>query len=337
MHADFNLWCMRRNFALDAAQRADAREALAILAEGGFDGDSPLTAAARLAVGRAAGARRCSLDRAIGLFIKDCLRRKLRARSLDFYESKLLLFMGSDGERDLDSFTRPELREWLLAQPGARSTVEGYLRAIRALFRWAKRQEPPLVMMDPTEGLDLGLAVEEHAVRILQFEAAETLMDITRGSVYGAAAALMLFAGLRPSEISTKEKPPLLWRHVDFKARIIRIEAATAKTRKARVIEGLPANLWEWLRIFRGERDAPVCEVLTRFLSRHVQAQDTWQWDWPQDVCRHSFATYHIAHYKSVERTSLIMGHEGKPRLLHQKYRGLCTQAEAKRFFEIVP
>ena len=340
MLADFNLCRMgRKNFSLDAGARADAREALAILEAAGFAAEAPLTAAARLAVGKAAGVERTSLEVAVTLFLKDCLRRNLRSRSVDFYESKLGLFMGdSRGERALDDFTRPELRAWLLAEGGARSTVEGYLRAIRALFRWARRQEPPLCVADPTEGLSLEMAIEEHEVGILSVEAATRVMALTRDSNYGAAAALMLFAGVRPSEINAKEKPPLLWEHIDFKARTVRIPSAIAKTRRARSTETLPPNLWEWLRIFRGEKAAPVCSVQTRFMPRFICSREDWTGDaWPQDVCRHSFATYHVAHFKSVERTSLIMGHEGKPRLLHQKYRGLCSQGEAKRFFEIRP
>ncbi|WPJ95640.1 hypothetical protein SH580_19670 [Coraliomargarita algicola] len=329
----------RKNFNLDAAMRADAREALSILSDAGFEADAPLTAAARLAVGKAAGVERTSLEAAVGLFLKDCLRRKLRARTVDFYESKLTLFMGdSKGERALDDFTRPELRAWLLAEPGARSTVEGYLRAIRALFRWARRQEPPLCVSDPTEGLSLEMAIEEHQVGILPVESAALVMELTRDSSYGAAAALMLFAGVRPSEINSREKPALLWGAIDFKARTVRIDAAIAKTRRARVLEGLPANLWAWLRLYRGKAEEPVCRVQTRFLSRFVCSRKEWAGEaWPQDVCRHSFATYHISRFGSLDKTSLIMGHEGKPRLLHQKYRGLCSLGDARRFFEIMP
>jgi hypothetical protein len=31
------------------------------------------------------------------------------------------------------------------------------------------------------------------------------------------------------------------------------------------------------------------------------------------------------------------MGHEGRARLLHQRYRGIATAAQGKRFFGIVP
>lgn len=84
----------------------------------------------------------------------------------------------------------------------------------------------------------------------------------------------MLFAGVRPSEVNAREKPPLLWRHLDFKAKTIRIEAATAKTRVARVLEDLPPNLWQWLKLDRSEPGEPVCPLQTRFLSRWLMGRE---------------------------------------------------------------
>lgn len=323
----------RKNFSLLAAERADAREALDILKSAGWEGEGLLCQAARLAVGKAAGSKLCALEEAVVLFIKDCLRRKLRDRSVGFYEGKLGAFAEAYPEASLDAFERPDVRAWLDALPVSDTTREGYRRALRALFAWARKQDPPLCRVDPTEGLSLGVVRSDREVGIFSPEEAEAVMR-SAGS-YTACAALMLFAGVRPSEVSAKEKPPLLWRHVDFKHRTLRIEGAIAKTRVARVLENLPPNLWQWLRAVRGEPAQRVCGVQARFLSRWAQEHGLARW--PQDVCRHSFATYHIAAFGSVERTSLILGHEGKPRLLHQRYRGLATSAEAKRFFAIAP
>lgn len=295
-----------------------------------------MTDAARIASGRAGASEACMVGDAVEGFIRDCLRRGLRRRSVDFYESKLSFFAGEFEGKDLDGFTRVELRDWLEALPVADTTREGHLRAVRALFRWAERQEPALCRMDPTRGLSLRVEREAREVAILSPDEAAWVME--HAGNYRAALALMFFAGVRPSEINAREKPPLLWRHVDFKAKTIRIEAATAKTRVARVLEDLPPNLWRWLKLDRGEPGKPVCSLQTRFISRWLMEREGCPIaGWKHDVCRHSFATYHVALLSNVERTSLIMGHEGRARLLHQRYRGVATKAEAKAFFGICP
>lgn len=327
---------MRKNFSLTPEERADARAALQVLRSAGWHGSNVLTDAARVASGRSGASKVCTVPEAVEGFVRDCMRRGLRRRSVEFYESKLGAFAGGFDGRDLDSFARVELRDWLEAMAVADSTREGHLRAVRALFRWAERQEPALCRMDPTRGLALRVEREAREVAILSPGDAAWVMEHAGG--YRAALALMLFAGVRPSEVNAREKPPLLWRQLDFKAKTVRIEAATAKTRVARVLEDLPANLWQWLKLERGEHGEPVCPLQTRFLSRWLIGREGCPIaDWKQDVCRHSFATYHVAAFSNVERTSLIMGHEGRARLLHQRYRGVATRAEAVAFFGIKP
>lgn len=327
---------MRKNYSLTPEERADAREALQILRSAGWSGGSILTDSARIASGRQAGAVSCGLETAADQFVRDALKRNLRRRSVEFYESKLAGFLDAFEGRDLDSFSRPEVRQWLEALPVSDTTREGYLRAIRAFFRWAVRQEPALCRSDPTDGL--ALRVVRQAREVPTLGTSESEWVIANAGDYRAALALMLFAGIRPSEINAREKPPLLWRHVDFKGRSIRIEAETAKTRVARVLEGLPPNLWQWLRFDRGKPNDMICKHQTRFVSRWLMGRsDCPLGRWPQDVCRHSFATYHVALFGNVERTSLLLGHEGHARLLHQRYRGVATKAEAKKFFSISP
>jgi len=297
---------MRRNFALSPEQRADARAALQLLEGTGFN----LADAARIVAGRKGDSRETSIEEAVDAFLRDAIARQLRSRTVDFYESKLRTFEEAHVEATLDALDRPTIRRWVEGQGKSRETSLGYLRAIRALYRWARRQDPPMCKEDPTEGIQLAAAKSARKVSIFSPAQAEIILQNAGG--FTAAAALMLFAGLRPSEITTKEKPPLRWEHINFQAKSIRIPAEIAKTRNTRLLEHLPANLWKWLRICRGEPGAPICQAQTRWLPRKLKDHVG---EWPQDACRHSFATYHIAAYKSVERTSLILGHEGRASL----------------------
>jgi integrase len=322
---------MRKNYSLLPSERADARAALEMLSGSGLS----LTEAASLAIGRAASAQRTSLEAAFEAFLRNCIKRNLRPTSVNFYESKLATLCAAFPNAFLDDFKRPELRTWIEGQGAAQSTTEGYLRAVRALFRWARRQDPPLCIEDPTLGLTLDVIMDERLVEIFKPKEAKAILSVA--GTYKAAAVLMLFAGVRPGEINSSTKPSLLWRHIDFKARSILIPAHIAKTRVARLLEKLPDNLWLWLKLLRGAPDDPICERQLVGMSRAILRDAKGLHRWVHDGCRHSFATYHVSHFESTEKTSLILGHEGRVSLLHKNYRGLCSTAEAKAFFGIVP
>jgi site-specific recombinase XerD len=318
---------MRKDRGLSAEERMQAREALGILEGSGIS----LVEAARRCMSGAGRAVRTRLDDGIDLFLRDCLRRNLRESTFGFYEDKLRTFERSFENRDLDSFTRAEIRQWLDGLNVGPETREGYRRAIRVFWRWARKQEPPLCALDVTEGLALPTPKRERSIGILTPDEAAAVMEAA--GPYTATLALMLFAGVRPSEIKARGKPAMVWRQIDFDASTVRIEAGQSKTRQARVMDGLPDNLWAWLKAAKAEGE--ICPGFPRQAVRI--ARDAIGRAWPQDACRHSFATYHVALAGNVERTALILGHEGALGMLHRHYRGVATKAEAVAFFGVRP
>lgn len=58
---------------------------------------------------------------------------------------------------------------------------------------------------------------------------------------------------------------------------------------------------------------------------------------WPFDGFRRTFATYHVAAFNDVGKTSLIMGHRGSTDMIHRHYRGLATAKAGKAYFSLVP
>ena len=56
---------------------------------------------------------------------------------------------------------------------------------------------------------------------------------------------------------------------------------------------------------------------------------------WRQDVCRHTFATYHAAHFRNFPALQLEMGHrDSSLRRTRYVYAGNGTEASARTFFE---
>ena len=58
--------------------------------------------------------------------------------------------------------------------------------------------------------------------------------------------------------------------------------------------------------------------------------------EWPENGLRHSFASYHLAHFRNAAVLALEMGHVS-PHVLFAHYREVTTPADAARYWQIVP
>jgi integrase len=58
--------------------------------------------------------------------------------------------------------------------------------------------------------------------------------------------------------------------------------------------------------------------------------------DWPQNALRHSFASYHLAHFKNAASTALELGHHDS-RVTFAHYRELVKPKEAARYWKLKP
>ncbi len=331
---------IRQRWALSPEQKLDAREALRLLDGTGL---TLTDAAQRAAAGRMA-VQRVTFAQAADRFMLELVRKKARSATLRWYENKLSSMLEALGPQMMDAIARSDILGIGDGQQVTDATRASYYRAVRAVWRWAKRQEPPMVGADVTEGLPTTARRSEGKVTgILTVPDVEKIL--TCSGKHRSALALMLFAGLRPQEIWGFNKPPLLWKHILTDEKIIRVPADIAKTRKARVIEGLPPAIWRWLQ--PGNPDENVSQASSQWLIRSAQLaggfsiKQTGQHrvlrPWPHDATRHSFATYALAFTGDPGRVSLWLGHEGNPRMLYTHYRGLTTKAEATRYFSLSP
>src|SRR5207247_1328906 len=113
--------------------------------------------------------------------------------------------------------------------------------------------------------------------------------------------AIGAFAGLRPAELQR-----LHWEEIHWGSKLIEVKAAKSKTARRRFIKIRP-NLERWLQPYR-KQHGPICppglrklELETRQRSKITQ--------WPANALRHSFASYHLAHFKNAAELALEMGH----------------------------
>ena len=142
-----------------------------------------------------------------------------------------------------------------------------------------------------------------------------------------AAVGMMLYAGIRPHEVAR-----LTWAQVDLREHAIYILPRHSKT--------------------GGARRVTIHKPLQRILQKHQQADAKttcppnwlkhWRelrraagWNapahrWPQDALRHTFASYHLSHFRSFAELQLEIGHRDAT-LLRTRYvdqRGVQAAAQ---------
>ena len=119
---------------------------------------------------------------------------------------------------------------------------------------------------------------------------------------------LMLYGGIRPEEVSR-----LTDKHIRLPEGIIIIPARCSKTGGGRVVP---------LRRKNRLKDVPMLiprNWQNRWRALRRAAGFT---HWQPDVCRHTFASYHAAHFRDLGKLQLEMGHRSAD-LLRSRYLNL--------------
>lgn len=320
---------MRFDYALNPAQRADARAALKLLEGTGVS----LEEAARRAIHGRRAVHRIRISDAIDSFIRSRLTGGKRLRTVEWYQDKLRLVDASFGAKYFDDVDRATLFAWLAQLPGSEGSRAAVARACRALWRWGMAHEPQLVAVDITAGLRTASPSNGGDAEFLTVKQVAAIM--AKAGPYRSALALLFFGGVRPEELYGRSKTPLLWKHVRADERMIRLPGEIAKTGKPRIIEGIPETLWHWIEP-KTDGALPVSPGRTRQALERAQAAIAPK-KWPHDATRHTFGTYAFAWAQDAGKVAMWMGHEGKPTMLHRHYRGLTTRAEAEQFWALRP
>lgn len=310
--------------ALSKDQRLDAERALKILGT-----SATLTGAAEFFMRHTAAGEQ---GKAAGEVIRDLMAAKRNAgrrpATIIDAEHRLTRFAATFGERPLGTITLFDLETWLAGLEVGPVTRDNFRRAIVGLFNYAQRRG----LCDGNPALGLARSGRDQTLpAILTPDQARALLITAASEGSGAMVpyfAVGLFAGLRPVNELTR----LDWSSIDFKAKTIRVDPATAKRRRLRVVD-LSPTLAAWLTAHRQPYGTL---FFSRRLFRQIIAKAKLT-KWTPDVMRHTFATYHLAAHGDPNRTALQLGHAGAPGILFDHYRGLATPEEARTFWKIRP
>ena len=140
--------------------------------------------------------------------------------------------------------------------------------------------------------------------------------------------AIGAFAGLRPAELQRLD-----WEDIHWESNLIEVKAAKSKTARRRFIK-LRGNLQKWLQPYR-KHTGPVCPRGLRKLELETRdrAKIT---DWPANALRHSFASYHLAHFKNAAELALEMGHTNQ-QMIFDHYRQLVPPQDGAQYWKLCP
>jgi integrase len=253
-----------------------------------------------------------------------------RKRYLQDLRSRLGHFSQSFAERKVSDLSIAQLDSWLrdLGQsPVSRNT---YHVRIHTFFEYCRTRG--WLVTNPLKDLTKArVAQDASKIGILSVEEVARLLESADPATL-PYWLFSIFCGLRASEVQRLEWKDLHWdEHLDEP--LVEVPSAKSKTASRRFV-ALRPNLLQWLAPYR-EASGPVCpSALPQRLVADRQAAGITKW--PPNACRHSFASYHLAHFRNPRELALEMGHT-KSEVTFRHYRELVRPSEAQRFWKIVP
>lgn len=267
-----------------------------------------------------------ALDDAVARFLANKTSRGLRSRSLDKLGATLEMLMSvAVRERPLREISAADLREFLQRNGWAAPTRKSYLGDLRTFFRWCVRQK--LLGESPADALEAPI-LEDKPPAVLSVSQCAALLDACQRLAPDLLAWLILtlFAGLR-----SQEARRLAWG--DVSGEFITVTAAKSKTRQRRTIP-LSEQMREWLAAAR-EAGSLLPPENWQKRWKELRSHAGQFTGWKRNTLRHSFASYHFAHFKSAAETSALLGHSEA--MLFRHYRGLVAPDAAAAFLALRP
>ncbi len=197
-------------------------------------------------------------------------------------------------------------------------------RVLSGVFSTAKKRgwckENPVAQVEVP-------VVKEKRIEILKPQEIKKLMHCARHYKGGrclAAVGLMLYAGIRPHEVAR-----LGWEDIDLDGRSICISPQHSKTGGARLVS-IQAPLVRLLQSC--EQSGRICPPQWLLHWRELRKQAGFTC-WQPDVLRHTFASYHLRHFRDYKALQYETGHRDST-LLRTRYVNMKGVGNTADFWE---
>jgi integrase len=271
------------------------------------------------------------VEKLIEDYLRSQERTKVSARHLTDIRSRLGRFHEAFVRRPVRTLNAIEIEEWLysLSNNGdglEPQTLVNWRAALHAFFGWLLRQKQ--IDFNPIASVAKPKVVREPPA-IWTPDDLDKLLRAAPSDLV-PVIAVGAFAGLRTAELLR-----LNWNEIGLERELIEVRADKAKDARRRLVKVEP-NLAAWL-IPHGGKSGNIWpkgwrsyHEATAKLCRELELE------WPENGLRHSYASYHLAHFQSAEMLALQMGHTSA-RMIFDHYREVVSPAVAELYWEIQP
>lgn len=246
-------------------------------------------------------------------------RRPTTTRDLRHYVRRMLRVEGV-AELPLRGMTTAQCRRILQKAYG--HTVHGYRKGraiLHSIFVYGMRQE--WCDSNPVARIEVP-AVQEHPIQPLSNDEVGRLKEAVAKPEFADmrfSLSMLLYSGVRPAEVERLTPEDVCWED-----RQVIIRPQKSKTGGGRVV---PLRLLPGV----GKRQ---CRVSLKWQQRwHELRRAAGFTHWVPDVCRHTFASYHAAHFRNLPELQMEMGHRDLS-LLRGRYMSPALRKPAAEFWK---
>ena len=266
--------------------------------------------------------------KAVEMALEEREKKNRRARTVTdfrYYCKRLMARNPGLAERRVRSITSDDCRAYLQAAYGESPSQYRKARAILSgVFSTAIRHD--WCDSNPVTRVEVPEVVEKpiEPLTIEEVECLEAAAQLPEHQDMQLSLHLMLYCGIRPTEVSRIDPE----RDIDWEHAQVLVRPTTSKTGGGRVVP------------LRRADGITVRTIPRRWEQRWRALRQAAGWDqghiWRPDICRHTFATYHAAHYRNFAALQLEMGHRDSSLLrTRYVYAGKTSEASARSYFRV--
>jgi integrase len=256
--------------------------------------------------------------------MEEMLVSKRGANRREIYIKSLRYFLTPFAKENqiLSAVTTADIEAWLSKWNGVQYRAT-WLNRINTLFSFARKRD--YITKNPCDKIERP-TIEKRVPKILT--PAEAIIAY-RSCPHDCRAwvVLCLWCGLRPSEAAR-----ILWEDINLEQGTITVRVS--KVRRYRIVN-MPACAVELLRPLAESSGAIAPHQTTlrralRYMRRGLNFER-----WPQDIMRHTAASYHLAITGDAGKVATMLGNS--PQILLTHYNGVAMLDAAKEFFKVIP
>ena len=249
-------------------------------------------------------------------------RKGVVSQTKDYYAKCTKVLTRKDPNKMLHQFTTDDV-EKALEQYCTKGAYRTYRRGINVFFNWAVRSKHCLE--NPFDHMERA-PKQSRKVVILELEAIKRLLKATTVLQDGTAAAsiaILLFAGLRPSELVDLKKQ-------DIRKDYIVVSGGKLRGRSKRRV-AIPAVLQAWLKQYPFEKIPSGWYYKIAQLKKATAART-----WVSDILRHTSISFQLERDKNEAEVAFNNGTSVGMINLH--YRDLIEDPESGvEFWKLTP